>query len=238
MVDALLAVLLAPTCVICAQTLERPSEGTVCAACWSSILPLALPVCESCGDPLATWRAVAGAPARCARCRRLRRRITKARAAGAYEGGLRTLIHALKYEGRRTLAQPLAALMRARGADVLAGADYVVAVPLHPSRCRQRGFNQADDLARHLELPLVVGLHRVRATRVQADLPAARRHANVRDAFAITPQSLILRDRIVVLVDDVSTTGATLDACAEALLGSGVREVRALTAARVVAKRR
>jgi ComF family protein len=147
---------------------------------------------------------------------------------------LRSIVHALKYEGRRSLARPLALLMRDRGAVVLDGAAAVVPVPLHPSRRRHRGFNQADDLARHLGLPVVDALRRLRATAPQAELPAARRHANVRDAFAARRRAASLRTSVVVLIDDVSTTGATLNACAHALKEAGVREVRALTAARVV----
>ena len=153
---------------------------------------------------------------------------------GSYDGTLRAIIHALKYEGRRSLAQPLAALIRARGSDLLAGADAAVPVPLHASRRRERGFNQAHDLARHLDLEVVGALCRTRATPTQTGLPAAQRHRNVRGAFEVTRQARRLRGRVVVLVDDVSTTGATLEACARALKGAGVAEVRALTAARVV----
>lgn len=164
----------------------------------------------------------------------MRRFVDRARAIGVYDGALRAIVHALKYDGRRSLARPLARLMRLRGADVLDAATAAVPVPLHGSRRRQRGFNQAVDLARHLELPVVHALARPRATALQTSLPAAQRHRNVRGAFAATRASAALRGAIVVLVDDVSTTGATLDACAQVLKEAGVAEVRALTAARVV----
>lgn len=170
--------------------------------------------------------------------------MDRARAVGGYDGALRAIVHALKYEGRRSLAQPLAELMRIRGAEMLAGADWAVPVPLHPSRQRERGFNQAADLARHLGVPVRRALRRHRATRTQTGLPASRRHGNVRGAFALARgqegrEGLEgLAGTTVVLIDDVSTTGATLDACARALKEAGVREVRALTAARVVAPRR
>jgi ComF family protein len=128
--------------------------------------------------------------------------------------------------------------MRDRGHDMLHSAACVVPVPRHPSRRRHRGFNQAEDLARHLDLPIVAALARVRATDTQTDLPAARRHRNVRDACGPTRASISLAGATVVIVDDVCTTGATLDACAGALKAAGVREVRALTAARVVASPR
>jgi ComF family protein len=164
----------------------------------------------------------------------LNRNVARARAAGAYEGALRSIVHALKFEGRRSLARPLARLMRVRGADLIAGADAAVPVPLHPSRRRERGFNQAADLARHLGLPVTSALRRVRATVTQAALPAAQRHGNVRGAFMPERAAAGLRGRTILLIDDVSTTGATLEACARALKEIGVFEVRALTAARVV----
>jgi ComF family protein len=232
--DALLSVLFAPRCTACGEPVDHPSAGPVCASCWSSILPLTPPLCDRCGDPLPAWRTLSVPLERCPRCRRTRSAVDRTRAVGAYEGALRSIVHALKYDGRRSLAGPLARLMRERGAAVLAGASAVVPVPLHPARRRQRGFNQADDLARQLGVPVVDALRRVRATAPQAELPAGRRHANVRDAFAARRRAAGLRMCVVVLVDDVSTTGATLDACARVLKLAGAAEVRALTAARVV----
>ena len=121
------------------------------------------------------------------------------------------------------------------GAEVLDGADCVVPVPLHRSRRRARGFNQAEEIARCLPLPMRDALRRVRATPSQTELPAAQRHANVRNAFALRRGGR-MDGLVVVLVDDVSTTGATLNACARVLLDGGAREVRALTVARVVAR--
>jgi ComF family protein len=167
----------------------------------------------------------------------MRPSVALARAIGPYEGSLRSIVHALKYQGRQTIAMPLALRMRAAGREVLAGADAVVPVPLHRSRERRRGFNQARELARHLGLPVLDGLCRVRKTAAQADLPAARRHANVRGAFATCVPEEMLEDLTLVLVDDVSTTGATLNACATTLVAAGAREVRAVTAARAVTLR-
>ena len=232
--DSLLSVLLAPSCAACEEPLLCPTRGPVCDRCWDSILPLTPPLCDRCGDPLPSWRVVSLPLAGCPRCRRNPRRIDRARAIGAYDGALRAIVHALKYDGRRSLARPLARLMRERGAEMLDGADAVVPVPLHPSRRRHRGFNQAGDLARHLGLPVSPALRRVRATATQTSLPAGQRHRNMRAAFAATRHAANLAGAVVVLVDDVSTTGATLDACARALKEAGVKEVRALTAARGV----
>ena len=164
---------------------------------------------------------------------------------------MKEIIHSLKYERRRSIARPLGALMRECGAELLRGADCVVPVPLHPRREYDRGFNQADDLAQQLGLKVMPLLRRVVFTQSQIELPKHQRQENVRNAFAVNkpkgllPQGLT-RDScgneplgsfpaIVVLVDDVSTTGATLEACARVLKDAGVKEVRALTAARVVA---
>jgi ComF family protein len=233
--DGLLSAVLAPACAACGELLDAPTRGPVCATCWRSILPLTPPICDRCGDPLPSWRAISVPLQQCPRCRRARRSVDRARAIGDYDGALRAIIHALKYEGRRSLARPLAALMRERGVDMLVGARCAIPVPLHPSRTRERGFNQAIDLARHIGVPVCKALARLRATATQTGLPAAQRHRNVRDAFALTRAGRTLRGSAVVLIDDVSTTGATLDACARVLKQAGVAEVRALTAARVVA---
>ena len=235
--------LLAPRCAACDAPLDAPSGGPVCAACWGAVRSITPPVCAGCGEPLPSPRT-AGAPvARCPRCRRAPRAIARGRAIGAYEGALRAIVHAFKYDGRRSLAAPLARLMAAHGADVIAGAEVAVPVPLHPRRRRARGYNQAADLAARLPLPSVEALRRTRHTPSQTGLPAARRHRNVRGAFAparrwpLFDPAARVRGRVVLLVDDVATTGATLEACARALAAMGAREVRALTVARVPARR-
>jgi ComF family protein len=125
--------------------------------------------------------------------------------------------------------------MRRSGAEILDAADIVVPVPLHRRRRRSRGFNQAGDLAAQLGLPVVAALRRTRATPSQTDLPAAQRHANVRNAFAVR-RGYDVRGLRVLVVDDVSTTGATIEACARVLKEAGAQEVSALTAARVVSR--
>lgn len=207
--DGLLSIVLAPVCAACRRPLESPTRGAVCASCWSAIVPIA-PLGCGCFPP----------------------HISLATAIGPYEDTLKEIVHALKYDPRPTIARRLGLQMREAGGPVLTGADVVVPVPLHRSRERTRGFNQARALATHLGLPLMDALARSRRTAVQADLPAAGRHANVQGAFVLKVPSSALDGAIVVLVDDVSTTGATLNACAAPLLAAGAREVRALTAAR------
>jgi ComF family protein len=166
--------------------------------------------------------------------------VDAARALGPYEGTLRELVHGLKYHGRRSIAPRLAALVRERCGALLAGADAVVPVPLHRSREWSRGFNQADTLASELGRPVWRPLRRTRPTVAQSTLPATERRRNVHGAFGLRADSWNcwrqsrLSGACVVLVDDVSTTGATLDACAEVLKGAGAAEVRAVTVARAV----
>lgn len=233
--DGAVAVLLAPVCAACRVSLDQPTRGAVCARCWAAIVPITPPCCRTCGDPLPAWRVLSVATALCPRCRRQEPIVSRARAIGPYEGTLRAVVHALKYDRRPTIARHLAVRMREAGAEVLAGADLVVAVPLHRSRESARGFNQARELGRHLGPPMAEALARTRRTPPQAELPAARRHANVRGAFEWR-RSVPVKGLTIVLVDDVSTTGATLNACARPLLDAGAAEVRALTAARAPLK--
>jgi ComF family protein len=201
---------LAPVCAACRAPLDHPTQGAVCAECWSAVVPT---------SPLG--------------CDAIPPSISLATAIGPYDGRLRDIIQALKYDPRPTIAKPLAARMRATGAEILAGASLVVPVPLHRSRERTRGFNQARALASHLGLPVSNALIRIRRTESQAELPAERRHTNVRGAFAVmNPKAAAFRDQCVVLVDDVWTTGATLSACASVLRDEGAADVRVLTAAR------
>jgi ComF family protein len=234
--DALAAALLAPQCASCSRALEHPSQSVVCGSCWEGIRPLTPPLCAICGDPLPSWRVI-DPDERCIRCRAASPCIARGRAVAEHAGVLRALLHALKYDGRRSIAPQLSALMRQHGRWVLDGADCCVPVPLHWRRLWRRGFNQAAELAAGLPLPVVTALRRRRPTLSQADLPAGSRRANVRGAFCATRASArAVRGACVVVVDDVSTTGATLEACAMTLLEAGAREVRALTAARVVTR--
>lgn len=231
------AAVLAPRCAACNAPLAVPSSGPVCIACWNGVRVLKAPLCVRCGDEAPSWRTARAAGTPCAHCLRRPSAVDAARAAAAYDGTLRHVIHAFKYDGRRTLATRLAAMMRDAGAEMLQGASCVIPVPLHPLRRLSRGFNQAHDLARRLDRPIAHALWRVRATVPQEHLTAANRRRNVRGAFRLSPlltraaRARLLHGRIVVLVDDVRTTGATLDQCAAVLKAAGVREVRALTVA-------
>jgi ComF family protein len=163
-------------------------------------------------------------------------RLDGIRAVAEHAGVMRKAVHALKYDGQTSLARPLAELMgsvaRKHG---LHQVDAIVPVPLHPRRLRERGYNQATliarELARSLGLPILEEvLVRSRATKTQTQLSAAERRINVVDAFTAEPA--LPGGRNLLLVDDVCTTGATLQACADALRRGGAGRVYALTLTR------
>lgn len=231
-------------CAACDQPLHAPLDGPICPSCWSGIEPIPEPSCLICGDARHTDGAHIDDDRRCVRCRAGATAFDLARAAGVYSGGLRDMVHALKYRRRRMIASHLTARMRREGAVVLLGADAVVPVPLHPWRHWQRGFNQADDLAQGLGLPVWRALRRVRGGAPHASLPLEERQASAEGAYAVAWREewrpgrwRRLDGATVVLVDDVLTSGATLNACARVLKQAGARQVRALTAARAVAER-
>ena len=158
---------------------------------------------------------------------------------GSFAGPLRAAIHALKYAGERRLARPLGEALATRWAHAGAGGDLIVPVPVHAGRLRERGYDQAVLLAEvaadRLGLPIAAILERKRATARQFDLDRSARAGNVAGAFGLAPGARAdqpLAGRWVILVDDVVTTGTTLQACARVLHAAGAIGVSALTVAR------
>jgi ComF family protein len=222
--DRLLDLVFPPRCASC-----RQPGAWLCAACRAQITLIQSPICPRCGRPLASPSA-----SLCPVCCHAPPALDGIRAVAFFEGPLRLAIHHFKYRNGQPLATPLGQLL----ADYLTRhhlpADVIVAVPLHPTRLRERGYNQSALLARQLSqatgLPVVEGcLRRVRVTVPQIDLTAAQRRENVTGAFDCADDRLA--GQRVLLIDDVYTTGATLEACAAAVRAHGARSVWALALA-------
>jgi ComF family protein len=232
-----------PHCAACARRLPADSRRRVCSKCTASIDRLHEPLCGSCGLPIDD-RDLSERGGWCRACVESPPHFSAARAVARYKASdeerstIGSIIRRHKYGRDQSLGR---ALVECLGDPLpLAGNHYdlVIPVPLHRRRLRWRGFNQAailaDAVARRLQHPLDVStLIRVRSTDPQTARDRKERHRNVRDAFAVRAPAH-LASRMVLLIDDVMTTGATADECARTLLEAGARRVDVLTFARVL----
>ena len=231
----LLSAALPPLCPACREPLAEPAG--VCADCWSKLSFIAKPYCERLGIPFAydpsagllSLEAIAHPPA-----------YGKARAVARYDDVARTLVHALKYGDRLDLAPTLGRWMATAGCELVGNADALVPVPLHWRRLWARRFNQSAALAKAIGevsgRPVLYDvLTRVKPTPQQVGLSRTERASNVQGAFRVPSAAKSdVQGRRVVLVDDVLTSGATVDACARSLLRAGAANVDVLVFARVV----
>ena len=234
--------LLFPTpCHVCGAPLDGERVSSLCGRCWRSLERMPAAGCARCGWPFPDAGAAAGTEGPlCQRCRETEDQFHLARAVLRYrtDGTARAAILQAKHGRRLSLLRHLARLLAAEapGYLPLAGWDGLVPVPLHWRRRWERGFNQAEVLARAVGrqhgLPVLRRvLVRVRSTpRQHGDAEDRRR--NVREAFAVRAPGAV-RERRLLLVDDVFTTGATVNACARVLLDAGAAEIGVLTLARV-----
>ncbi len=231
-----LDILLPPRCGACDETVA--AGVGLCAGCWTSVEFIGPPLCDRLGIPLPYD---AGPGALSAQALASPPLYDRARAVAVYRGPARALVHRLKFNDRLELSDMMAGMMARSGAPLLEGSDVVVPVPLHPRRLLARRFNQsallAAGIARRAGLPHEpMALARLRATKHQLGLDAAERRRNVARAFAVPEASqAAVAGRRVVLVDDVLTTGATVEACTRALRRAGATGVDVLVFARVVA---
>jgi len=230
LLDPFLSLLYPPRCLLC-RTLGEASG--LCRDCAAQIAPVPSPWCRRCGQSI-------GDAETCFHCHLRLPAFACARAMGQYDGVLRALIHRFKYRDRPQLAEPLGILL-ADFARIQSSSlhdlcfDALLPVPMHPVRQRLRGYNQSDRLARvvarELGLPLETQmLTRPRATRPQVGLTGDARRINLRAAFAV-PHPELVSGKTLLIVDDVTTTGSTLDACAATLQAAGATAVYALALA-------
>ncbi len=232
---ALVGLVYPPSCAGCGAATADP--GALCPSCWAGLRFIEEPCCARYGTPFAvdlgigpllSPRAISEPPV-----------FARARAVALYNDTARSLVHRLKYQDRLDLAKAMAAMMAASGAALIAEADCVVPVPLHRWRLWRRRFNQAALLARPVaragSLPFLPrALARVKATRSQVGLTRAGRAENLQGAFRVPAAHRAgIQGRRVLLVDDVTTTGATANAAARALLRGGAASVDLLTFALV-----
>ncbi len=226
--------MLPPVCLSCHEPLA--AHAALCAACWQRIDFIREPLCDRLGLPLpyGTDEVTLSSAA-------LRRTpdYDRARAVARFDGVMRELIHRLKYSDRHELLDLFAPMMRGAGHELLASADCLAPVPLHRWRLWHRRFNQAAMLAGRLGratgLPVEHGaLRRVKRTVSQVNLSWDERRRNVGAAFAVPPQQAArIAGRRVLLIDDVITTGSTVEACARMLKAAGARQVDVLALALV-----
>lgn len=246
--ESLFATLFPSDCRLCGAPLVNISRLPVCRECLSAMRPITGGVCSICGERLVSPYAFSGehGEPRCGLCRRMEPSFARAAAYGSYDGGLRELIHLLKYEQVRPAANVLGRML----AEVIAslepgfgeGAAVVVPVPLHARKLRQRGFNQSQLIAqvalklRRADRNLVLNaqvLERQRETQSQIGLTRHQRRENIRGAFAVTRPADVA-GREVLLVDDVLTTGTTASECARILRRAGATKVWVATVARTL----
>ncbi|MBI3353569.1 MAG: ComF family protein [Nitrospirae bacterium] len=238
----LLNFLLPPACHICKLPVKEWSNPYICRICWDKIKFIDGPVCPRCGMPFKSEVALIKSPDfLCGECREKRRYFTKAIAVGVYEGTLSEAIHIFKYQKRQAMAKYLNAMVTNVLLQRLSDSDIIIPVPLHKKRLSERGFNQSLLIAHHISkrfsIPLCIdGLQRIRWTRPQIELTKEERLKNVRGAFVVgagfKPVPTI-KGKKIILVDDVYTTGATVNECAKVLKKGEAKEVVVFTIARV-----
>jgi len=226
--------LLPPLCLSCDQPVA--TAGSFCALCWQQIKFVTAPCCPRCGIPY----ELASGDLLCPTCLTDPPPFSMARSAVAYDAASRPLVLGFKHADQTHLAGALARMMAQSGQDLLVAGALLAPVPLHRRRLFRRCYNQSALLARVIAkrhgLRCVPDLLvRRRHTPPQARLKAAARHRNVRDAFALNPRRAVLAaGQTIILVDDVMTTGATVEACCRALQAAGAADVRVLTFARAL----
>ena len=221
-----------PRCLLCRTFI---ASGSLCGTCFSSFRKLVTPVCPICGGPFLNGIQEDHV---CEECLRKRPYFNSAASPYLYDGRIMDAIHQFKYQGKPHMAKALGPLLASFGREWLSGLSglLIMPVPLHPKRLRQRGYNQSLLLARHVSAGMrasldFMSLRRTKDTKVQTGLKKEERRRNVRRAFEIADRKAV-KGKTVLLVDDVATTGSTLNECARALRKAGSGNVHCLVLAR------
>lgn len=223
-------------CHGCGRYLRGDPNPCFCRDCWAGLPRFSGPACPRCGRPFASEAALSMSPSHlCGDCRDRKPHFDRAVAAGPYAGTLAEAIHLFKYRGKTVLARPLGELLLEPFGRI-GRADCLLPVPLHPARLREREYNQAlllcDRVGGRVGIPVVPDLlSRTRQTPPQIGLSRLDRRRNMRRAFIVNRPDRA-EGRAVVLIDDVYTTGATVNECARTLKRAGAEVVSVLTVAR------
>jgi ComF family protein len=222
-------------CQLCEEHRAFTKDGFICSKCWSQVRFIRPPFCERCGLP---FEGDITTTFECANCREMELHFSSARSAVVAKTAVLEIIHRYKYQRQLWFEPFLTDLLLREALPVLRNQkwDFIVPVPLHPVKEREREFNQAERLANHLsnatKIPLNEKLlHRVALTLTQTRLTKEQRAKNMRGAFAIRDKVKLNGERII-LIDDVFTTGATTSACAKVLRAAGAGDVCVWTVAR------
>lgn len=222
------------TCLVCNRELGENTHFSLCEHCMNDLPKNNGKTCVKCGEQIHSQSKY------CLRCKHKKPKFTRCFSPLLYEKPVTNMIRNFKYNNQTYYAETLGNFLVESYVLNNLKCDFVIPVPLHEKRLQERGYNQAELLANqlhtHLHLPVVTQvLHRTKNTQTQTALNKEERVKNVEKAFKVTNKE-VLKDRIVLLVDDVYTTGSTLNECAKVLLRAGAKEVYCLTLAHTMAE--
>ncbi len=221
------------TCFICEKYDEEIGERYICCDCEKKIKKIIPPVCAKCSKPINYDKSTE----LCRECSGDERYFETSKSLYAYEGVIKNAIYKYKYYNKpyfyKFFGNLLVDYMNREG---YLNFDYILSVPLHPSKLRSRGYNQAELLAKYLSdklsIPYIVALKRTKKTEKQSEQSKEERRKNLKNAFIVKKSSDIILNSTVLLVDDIYTTGSTVNECSKALITYGVKKVYVLTIAR------
>ena len=229
--DGLLSIFYPTECAGCGRYIKEFKYIYICPECYGSMRSLPANVCPACAKPLQSEHTSG-----CRECRERKNQFSYVKPAGVYEGALKEMIHYMKFNDKKGAAKLLASFMLERiGREIFAGADMLVPAPLSKSSYEERGYNQTESVAGFLSkatgIPVVNAVLKVKDTLPQNKLDRKERMKNLKGAFEVSADVM---GKTVIIVDDVFTTGATVNEMAKILIKAGAVEVRGITAARSV----